>query len=192
MDPRSRRAARLALTLLLTVYGVACLRTPGEFRLVDFINLPIHETGHLLFAPFGEFMQALGGTLFQLIMPAAFVGYFLKRGDRHAASVALWWIGENCWNIAVYVADARAQELPLVGGGEHDWTYLLGEMGWLMRDAEVARAVHVAGVVIFALATVGGVLAALQEPPAGAADEAYRADEAHRADRPPLTHPAHG
>ena len=177
MSPGTRRAARLALTLLLAAYGIACLRAPGEFRLIDNVNLPIHETGHLLFAPFGEFMQALGGTLFQLLMPAAFVGYFLRRGDRHAATVALWWVGENCWNIAVYVADARTQELPLVGGGEHDWTYLLGEMGWLMRDAEIARAVHVAGVVIFVLATVGGIFAALNAPPRDAVgeDEALRA-----------------
>ena len=64
-----------------------------------------------MFSPFGEFMQFLGGTLFQLIMPAAFVGYFLRR-DRHAASVALWWIAQNLWNISVYIRDARAQELP--------------------------------------------------------------------------------
>ena len=181
-DPR--RAGRLALTLALLVYGVACLRHPGEFRLIDNVNLPIHETGHLVFAPFGEFIEALGGTLFQLIVPATFVGYFLRRGDRHAATVALWWLGENFWNIAVYVADARAQELPLVGGGEHDWAYLLAELGWLSRDAQVARAVHLAGVVIFVLATVAGVLTALQ-PPASADDDEGVA-------RLPLTHPARG
>ena len=162
LDPR--RGARLALTLLLLVYGVACLRHPGEFRLIDNVNLPIHETGHLVFAPFGELLQALGGTLFQLIMPAAFMTYFLRRGDQHAASVALWWVGENCWNIAVYVADARAQELPLVGGGEHDWAFILGEMGWLARDHEIAGRVHAAGVVIFVLATVWGLYASLTAP----------------------------
>jgi|SRR5215207_109732 len=159
-----RRAGRLALTLVLAVYGVVCLRHPGEFRLIDNVNLAIHETGHLVFAPFGEFVHALGGTLFQLLMPAAFVGYFLRRGDRHAASVALWWVGESCWNVAVYVADARAQLLPLVGGGEHDWAYLLAELGWLSRDAQVARAVHLAGVVIFVLAVAWGLLAALGDP----------------------------
>jgi len=39
--------------------------------------------------------------------------------------VALWWVAQNLWNISVYVKDARAEELPLVGGGEHDWNYLL-------------------------------------------------------------------
>lgn len=53
-------------------------------------------------------MQGAGGTLFQLIVPLAFVVYFWRRGDRHAASVPLWWVGQNCWNIARYVADAHA------------------------------------------------------------------------------------
>ena len=84
-------------------------------------------------------MQFAGGTLFQLIMPAIFVGYFLRRKDSHSASVALWWVAQNFWNISVYAADARAQELPLVGGGEHDWAYLLGELHWLQYDQRVAR-----------------------------------------------------
>jgi hypothetical protein len=51
----------------------------------------------------------------QLIVPASFVGYFLHQGDRHAASVAFWWIAQNLWNVSVYVSDARAQELPCCG-----------------------------------------------------------------------------
>ena len=33
------------------------------------ILLPIHEAGHVLFRPFGEFMMILGGSLFQLLLP---------------------------------------------------------------------------------------------------------------------------
>ena len=107
---------------------------------MDSVDLPIHETGHSCSRPFGEFVQFLGGTLFQLIMPSVFVGYFLRRKDRHAASVALWWVAQNFWNISVYIRDARAQELPLVGGGEHDWAYLLGRLGWLTRDQVIGHA----------------------------------------------------
>ena len=164
----SRRAARLLLTLLLAAYGISCLRHPGEFRIVDNINLPIHETGHLVVAPFGEFLTVAGGTLFELIVPAVFLGYFLTRRDRHAASVALWWIAENLWYIAVYIADARAQELPLVGGGEHDWAYLLGEHGLMHRDIAIGHTVHMWGVVLFVVATVWGIFEAIaMRPPEG-------------------------
>src|SRR6185312_1441282 len=109
-----------------------------------------------VFSPFGEFIQFLGGTLFQLIMPAAFVAYFLKRGDRHAASVVTWWIAQNCWNISVYVKDARTQDLPLVGGGEHDWALLLEQWVWLDRDQALGGAVYLLGVLLYAVAIGGG------------------------------------
>lgn len=152
MSPPMLRFARLAFLGFLAVYGVVSLRTPEAGRLLDSVDLAIHETGHLVFAPFGEFLGFLGGTLFQLLIPAAFVVYFLRQGERYGAAVCLWWVAQNCWNISVYVADARAQELPLVGGGEHDWAYLLDALGWMAHDAAIARAVHGLGVILFAIA----------------------------------------
>jgi hypothetical protein len=108
---------RLALTIVLAVYGFRMLTHPEVGWFLDNVDLPIHETGHLVFSPFGEFMQFAGGTLFQLLLPAVFVGYFFRQKDRHGASIALWWVAQNLWNVSVYVKDARALELPLVGGG---------------------------------------------------------------------------
>lgn len=152
MNPSAVRAARLATLAFLGIYGVVSLRTPDAGRLLDSVDLAIHETGHLVFAPFGEFMGFLGGTLFQLLLPAIFVVHFLRRGERFGAAVCLWWVAQNCWNISVYAADARAQELPLVGGGEHDWAYLLDSMGWMPHDVAIARAIHAIGVITFAVA----------------------------------------
>ncbi|HEX3273948.1 MAG TPA: hypothetical protein VHR43_03765, partial [Gemmatimonadales bacterium] len=69
--------------------------------------------------------------------------------DRHGASVPLWWLGQNCWNVSVYIKDARTQELPLVGGGEHDWALILGRFGWLARDQAIGGAVYLGGLLIF-------------------------------------------
>ena len=150
-----RRVARVSAVTLLALYGVAILRHPG-FTLIDNVNLPIHETGHLVFGAFGELITALGGTLFQLIVPAVFVGYFLKRRDQFAASVALWWVAENFWNIAVYVADAQEQALPLVGGGEHDWAFILAELDVLQQDARIAAMVRFTGTLLFVVAILWG------------------------------------
>jgi hypothetical protein len=160
-DDRSTGAAggraRLLLTAALALYGIPCLMRPESGRILDAVDLAIHETGHLVFAPFGEFMGFLGGTLFQLVLPVAFVVYFWRRHDRHAASVALWWVAQNCWNISVYVRDARTQALPLVGGGEHDWAYLLGRLGWLRHDQALATGVHVLGALVYLVAIGAGV-----------------------------------
>jgi hypothetical protein len=109
-----------------------------------------------VFAFHGETLQLLGGTLMQLIVPTAFVVSLWRSGDRHGATVPLWWLAQNCWNISVYVRDARTQELPLVGGGEHDWALLLGGWGWLARDQAVADAVRFLGLVLYVLAIWGG------------------------------------
>jgi hypothetical protein len=146
----------MLLTAALTVYGLYYLFVPDHFGLIDNVDLAIHETGHLVFGPLGEFLGYLGGTLLQLLFPVTFAWYFWRHGDRHAATVAAWWIAQNCWNISVYVKDARAQELPLVGGGEHDWAYLLEQLGLLEQDQAVGTAVRVAGTLIFAYAALRG------------------------------------
>jgi hypothetical protein len=158
--PASQRVPRLGLTIALAIYGVVSLRSPGAYRLLDSVDLAIHEAGHLVFAPFGEFIGFAGGTLLQLIVPTAFVVYFIRFGDRHAASVVLWWVAQNFWNISVYVRDARTQALPLVGGGEHDWAYLLGRLGLIQHDQGIGRAFHATGVLIFIVSVWWGFVTA--------------------------------
>ena len=52
--------------------------------------------------------------------------------------------------IASYMADARAQELPLLTVGDsdtviHDWNYLFGRLGVLDHDTQIAQAVRIIG-----------------------------------------------
>ena len=159
MTPLLERRLRLALTAALAVYGVFLLTHPDTYGFMDDVDLPIHEAGHVVF----------GGTLMQLIVPAVFAIYFWRRKDRHGASVALWWLAQSSWNVARYVQDARAQELPLVGGGEHDWAYLLGEMGWLRQDIAIGHGIRVIGGFIFVAAILLGVAeASAAQPPSPA------------------------
>ena len=159
------RLGRLILSLALALYGAAILAADDSWSMLDNVNLPIHETGHLVFAPFSEQVTALGGTLFQLIVPVAFALSFLLRGDRHAASVMAWWVGQNCVNIGRYMADAVVQELPLVGGGEHDWGFLFGEWNVLAFSEQYGHDARVAGAVIMFAATAWGVRAAVAAAP---------------------------
>ena len=147
---------RLGLTLVLAGYGWICLRSPETYRWLDSLNLAIHETGHLVFAPGGETLGVLGGTLMQLLVPSVFAGALWRQGDAYGATVPLWWLGQNCWNISVYIRDARLQALPLVGGGEHDWTWLLGHWGLLAHDQLVGGIVYLAGVLLYLIAIGAG------------------------------------
>lgn len=90
-----------------------------------------------------------GGTLGQLAFPVAATASFRVR--RHPASFARCavWTGENFFNIAVYMADARAMRLPLVGGLDpelaHDWNEIFSRWGVLRWDVTIAHAVRLAG-----------------------------------------------
>ena len=152
----AERRWRLGLTAVLAVYGWVLLRSPDSYTWLDSLDLAIHETGHLVFAFGGAFLTLLGGTLFQLLVPLAFTFALWRQGDRHGATVPLWWLGQSCWNVSVYIQDARAQELPLVGGGEHDWAILLGELGLLPRDQAIGGAVYLVGVLVYAIAIIAG------------------------------------
>ncbi|MGR9013406.1 MAG: zinc ribbon domain-containing protein [Gammaproteobacteria bacterium] len=138
------------------------------------VNLPFHETGHIIFRPFGAFITSLGGTLGQLLMPTICMTVLLiKTRDPFGASVALWWIGENLLDIAPYMNDARAGQLPLLGGnfghsapyGFHDWQYLLTESGLLQYDHILAKAVFVIGSAIMLLSLLWSGLFLLKRYP---------------------------
>jgi hypothetical protein len=155
------RQLRIGLTAALAVYTIAILLSQEPWSFMDNVNLPIHETGHLVFAPFGDTMMLLGGTILQLLVPLVFAAYFVTKDDEHAASIALWWVGQNCLNISSYIADAQVMELPLVGGGEHDWNLLLSQWGVLPSSTQLANLVHGFGVVLFLTALVWGAFRAL-------------------------------
>jgi hypothetical protein len=155
------RQFRVGLTIALAVYGVAIVASPVSWSLIDNINLPVHETGHLVFAPLGGMLQILGGTFLQLLLPLAFAAYFTMQRDEHAASVGVWWVGQNFINISTYMADAQPMSLPLVGGGDHDWNILFGEWEVLSHAAQYAQLAHGFGFLVMLVATVWGLFGAL-------------------------------
>jgi hypothetical protein len=155
-----RRLLRLLVASALGVYGWRRFGSADYWDLLDDVNLAIHEAGHVVFAPLGDHPGVIGGSLFQVLVPAAFVAYFLVRHDRFAASVVMAWVGASLGNVARYIADARVQDLPLLGGENviHDWWYLLIEWDLLSRDLIIAQWVRMAGALAFVVAVTGGVL----------------------------------
>ncbi len=128
--------------------------TRGAYTFLDAADLVIHEAGHVFFAPFGPFLRMAGGTLLQILLPLMLVGHFLWNDYRFGAQVMLFWLGQNLVNISVYAADARARQLPLLGGDRaaHDWSYMLGRLGGLEYDALVGGVFFALAIVVFALA----------------------------------------
>jgi hypothetical protein len=114
----------------------------GWVPLLDSANLAFHEAGHPLFGLLGQTLGLYGGTLMQLLVPLLALGSFWMRREAVGAACAGAWLCENLLNVARYMADARVQLLPLVGGGEHDWWNILmrwGLLAWATRLAGLLR-----------------------------------------------------
>lgn len=117
----------------------------GFLQILDSFNLVIHEFGHPFFGIFGETPMWWGGTLMQLIVPAVIAFAFWWQRSALSLAFAGVWFFENFLNIGRYIADARAMELPLVGGGEHDWNTILADLGRLQQDQQIASVVNLIG-----------------------------------------------
>jgi hypothetical protein len=111
--------------------GLDFFRSGPLLRFIHGVDLIIHEAGHTAFLFGGQFLHVLGGSLLEVAVPAICAGYFLWQRQVASFAVALFWTGESLTDVAIYVADARTMALPLIGGGHHDWNYLLGTMGLL-------------------------------------------------------------
>jgi len=164
---------RVILLIVIVLWGIRFMASSIESNyagksFMHMVNLPFHESGHILFRPFGRFMTSLGGTLGQFLMPIVclFVLLIITR-DTFGASVALWWVGQNFYDIAPYVNDARSLSLPLLGGnvghsspyGFHDWEYILKESGLIRYDHFLASSCITIGIIVFLVSFAwGGII----------------------------------
>lgn len=135
--------------LVFFAFSLIYLARTDDQPYTDILWLIVHEGGHLVFMPFGRFLNALGGTILQLAVPLGFACYFSLHRQLPAAALCLFFFFENFLGIATYMADAHSMELPLVslGSGEitHDWYYIFSSLRLLHRDGQIAAAVRFAG-----------------------------------------------
>ncbi len=139
---------KIGVALLVAAYFFYYLATPDTRHFIDNVNLIIHEAGHWIFWPFGEFLQVLGGSLNQVLVPCLFVVYFYFQRDYYSSALTLFWTAINLVNVSIYAADAVKMQLPLLGGdaSTHDWNRLSIYTGMLHYTNQVAFLIKAAGI----------------------------------------------
>jgi len=160
---------RILVLLAMIIWGVKFIFSSiasnySGNSFMHLVNLPFHEAGHVIFRIFGQFMMMLGGSLTQLLVPfICLVAFLLKTRDTFAASVSLWWLGQNLIDLAPYINDARSLQLVLLGGvtGQdvedfHDWEFILRNLGLLEYDHLFAKTTHLFGALFILCALVWG------------------------------------
>ena len=125
--------------------------------------LYIHEGGHFLFSFFGRTLHILGGSFWQVMFP--FLSFAIAVRDRsHIASVSLFLTGYSLMDVSVYIRDAQARALPLLGGdrSRHDWHNLLSDWGMLDSSQILADLAYYGGMLACVCAIGAGFYFAYQ------------------------------
>ena len=122
----------------------------GGSLFMDCANLVVHEGGHNLFGWFGSTLGLWGGTLLQWLVPFLLAAYFFTERQSTGFVFCLFFFFENWLYTATYMADARAQVLPLVTTGdpdfvEHDFYAIFSSLGVLNHDTQIAAVVRLLG-----------------------------------------------
>jgi hypothetical protein len=143
-DPVSRYAG-ISWLLAYSLFLLHAFRDTTGFLFPDFVNLMIHEAGHLFFSWGGHTLMILGGTLGELLVPLLCGIYFYFHGQTYGFTFSAFWFFENFLYIGTYMKDARAEALPLINGDIGDWTILFGQWNLLLADQKIGQFVRTLG-----------------------------------------------
>lgn len=143
---------RLPLLVYIAYAGFKQLKDPYYSSWFGGLTFGIHELGHVIFRPFGEFISIAGGSFTQVAVPIIGAVMLLYSRDYFAVAVLGYWESFSLYNLATYIGDAQVQVLPLlsIGGGDsyHDWEYLLVKFGMLEQDTKIAGMVRFVGLLV--------------------------------------------
>jgi hypothetical protein len=144
------RIAIAGWTVFYVAFMAYAFSAHGGFLFIDSANLVVHEGGHNLFGWFGATLGLWGGTLLQWLVPLLLAAYFFTQRQSTGFVFCIFFFFENWLYTATYMADARAQELPLVTTGdpdfvEHDFHLIFSNLGVLNYDTKIAAVVRLLG-----------------------------------------------
>lgn len=157
---RQHRRALLA-TAAVAALMVRAFVFDAHIPMLAYVDLGFHELGHMLAIPLGTVPHFLAGSGTQMAVPVGLAAYFWRKaGDGAAAGLMLAWAATSFQNTSVYIADAPTRFLPLLGGGTHDWWFLLSRWDALHLAGGLAGMVWFVGLLL----GVGGLVVAIHEP----------------------------
>jgi hypothetical protein len=143
-DPVSRYTG-ISWVLAYSLFLFHALRDTTGFLFPDFVNLMIHEAGHLIFSWGGHTLMLLGGTFGELLVPFLCTLYFYFHGQTCGFAFSAFWFFENFLYIGTYMRDARSEGLPLLNDDIGDWTLLFGQWHMLPYDLRIGQFVRILG-----------------------------------------------
>jgi hypothetical protein len=113
-----------------------------------FIDFGVHEASHLIFAFLPAIFTAAAGSLGEMTFTFLLAYAAFRAKSYFAGAFTLLWVMLSMNSSGIYMADARAQQLQLIGLGndpKHDWNFVFSQLGWLNADTAIGGAVRFIG-----------------------------------------------
>jgi hypothetical protein len=146
------------------LYGWFSIVRGGDVPVLWFMQLAVHEVGHRVFAPFGDYTMYLMGSGSEILVPLLIgIGCIVWRSKRDLIAAGMCGaVAAGAFvHTAAYMADAPRGEMTLIGGGESDWLIIFDRYWDALYKADVyAARMRTAGLVVW-LASVGLVVAGM-------------------------------
>lgn len=113
-----------------------------------FIEFGVHEASHMITAFLPPIITAAAGSIGEVSFTTliAYAGFRAK--SYFAGIFGLLWVTLAMNNAGRYMADARSQQLDLIGLSDHpihDWHFVFGQLGWLQADTAIGGTVRILG-----------------------------------------------
>jgi hypothetical protein len=146
--------AGVAGLIWCAIYGWFSFVRGTQVPVLWLMQLAVHETGHRVFAPSGEYVMLVMGSGSEILAPLI-LGAVLLAWKRDAVAAGICWAvaAAACEGTSIYIADAPVGRLTLIGSDESDWLRILDEYWGKLFKADVyAGRVRTAGIVIWLLA----------------------------------------
>jgi len=125
-----------------------------------FIDFGVHEASHLAVFFMPAIFVAAAGSIGEITFTILLLAATLKAKAYFAACFAGLWMMLAFMSVGRYMADARAQLIPLIGPGEtvqHDWNYVFTQFDWLNADTAIGGTVQGIGITIGAVSLAAGL-----------------------------------
>jgi hypothetical protein len=142
---------RIPVVIWLAYMFINYLRRPDYLSILGAFNYWIHEAGHLLALPFGQMLEAISGTMLEMLMPIVFLVVFLKQGEFFGASFCCGWLSTCFFYASWYISMAQRTD-----DWTHDWYNILSTLGILMYNRQIAFLAKSVAVLLMLFSIISG------------------------------------
>jgi hypothetical protein len=116
-----------------------------------FLDFGVHEASHLAVFFLPPIFVAAAGSIGEVCFTLLLLFATLKAKSYFATVFTGQWVMLGFISAGRYMADARAQMLPLIGPGEtvkHDWNFVFSQLGWLNADTLIGGTMTTIGTTV--------------------------------------------